>query len=280
MPKKQFFLQRAGFSLVEVMIAIGIFAFTSLIIGSLIVSSTSQSIQIQRKLTIQQQFENIESVLKRYLRQAVDLRYCAAIPGAIATGCLREYDSTTASNDVATIAVFGREVAARPVSTINPPNRAASTVITSVFRPTGIFFLPPPTSVANGYPNKSGVLFIDPSQVGSDVVSPDYSDVMIPGLISFKVDSLNYQVGTNSMKSAQFTIVLREFLPSTGPGLHRRIFCPAPCDTGDNLPYRDLTRTFSVVFRNNALGADPLNPTQITRPLGLIYFFDMKRVDP
>ncbi|MGE0633728.1 MAG: type II secretion system protein J [Pseudobdellovibrionaceae bacterium] len=258
----------AGYTFIELAVAIGILAFAGIVIATLISNSTSQFSKLQKNLEVQQQFSAVEAALKKTLKQAVNIRYCAAVPLAIATdGCIRDYTSAH-GGALTTLAVFAREIGTRT----NQEAGVADTTLVSKFAPTGIFFIPP----SSGAPHTSGVLFVD---MGANPTSiqAGYGDIFIPGLVSLSVGSFN--PGTTAgekLTSVQFTFVLREFYAAPDTVARIRSWCADGTCPSNAMAYKDHTKIFTVLFRNNEIGNDPFNPTVPTRPLGLLYFFDMK----
>lgn len=269
MSPKNKLLSTYGYSLIELVGALAVVAISALIISTIISNSTAQFSRIQKTLSVQQQFITIESALKKAFRQAVNLRLCAGVvPATQANGCIRAYDSVSAGTALTTLAVFARETGSRPNQLAGIAHTATPV---SRYRATGIFFQPPTGTSA---PFRSGVLFIDSgSTTATAFVSPDYSDLFIPGLVSMRIASID--AGTLGVKSAQVTVVLREFLP-TQNSLQVKSWCqPLSCPANMN-PYKDITHVFTILFRNNIVNNDLLNPGIQLRTLGRLYFFDMK----
>lgn len=228
-------------------IALGISTFVILIAMTVILSSTSYMSDSREALAAEQ--EAMEAVVKvtNFLVQGIDIEQRAA--RAWGTGSyLENYDGTNGfTGTIDTVAGFLREF-----------GRMESRI-----RPSAIFYnRPSPTS--------SGVIFLIRGTAGA-AMTPTYRQIYIDRVVEFSLNNFTV-VRNNRLSSADVRITIRKF-QRNAPIQWR--WCP-PANGADpscqtTIPFRDITRTMKVSFRNNDLW--PLDPANQSGIFGNIYFF-------
>lgn len=270
-----------GFSLIEVMVAIGVSGTVLLVVTTLSMFAYYQFHNMKSRLEAETSANRLEYLFKSYLSQALN------ISGVVTL--------TEASGMVATIAdaATGQGQWLGDPNTTNTYNRmsdiAGDWLTLGVFvreAGTGPNGLPLPAAIwyRKPSPATSGVIFfenIDGTAMPAAVnMTPDYGDQFVSGVtnLEFQRQDLG-EAGALQLSSLRISFTLRYGIRhSQAAGQN---WCPqadiaaavAGCVT-PGLNYREVTRNFEIVLRNNFRTANSITGgARETRTLGPLYFF-------
>ena len=249
----------SGFTLTEVLIWAGLTILSMAAIFGVMLANIEGYVGATTRLSAEESLLRAESLLKRVIRQALNVQSFPTTivgDGWINTG----YNSTVAGTG--NFGLFFRESSARAVT---------------VPRFTGLFFVAPVSAAGVHSP---GALIIDLDSNGDNQVSYNYAEQYVSNLVSLRV--LNPVTmpsppgaptnGFPRLSSVEIEITIRQFV-GTQP-MNRRCYLPkvagvSVCDVGSD--GKDVTRTFSILLRNNEFAPPQLTPYR-ARALGPLYF--------
>jgi prepilin-type N-terminal cleavage/methylation domain-containing protein len=261
---------KAGFTLVEVMVAIGLSGILITTIASLMMSVGQETHALIDGADFENDMDRLEYLIERQMRLAVNLTYVGSTSinsntlGTKGLGYMRAFDSTALANTNTTvnaIALYYRETA--HIST-------SVATLRSSFAPTGVYFQQPSATTY-------GVLYIDPGTgAGQTALAPSLGLITLTPLTGVVINASDFDLSASSgvsfVKSFKMTVYSR-VASSTLPGL--LAWCPpaamgtSPCVSA--VPYKDLSRTFTVKLRDNV---DPNSPQLSTLLMGRLYFLN------
>ncbi|MCB0394009.1 MAG: prepilin-type N-terminal cleavage/methylation domain-containing protein [Bdellovibrionales bacterium] len=253
-------LTQSGFSLIELMVAVGIGTIVALGISTLFIFAVEQFTILVEQNNTEEEMLWASYHTRSFLSQAVQLQ----TRNATATGgidyttptfnnqgyVVRNYDSQSFfAGDVAgtsipvdLIAVFARE---------NGFASSAGFAGSSLYN-SAIFFQRP----LIGLPGKLYFIVGSPTSAAGGSMVPADDQIVYERIVEYAISTVDVPVsgGTpNVSKAATVTITGRYFRTSDR---NRQLWCPsansATAGCG-NTVYRDITMTISVGFRNNAL---------------------------
>ncbi len=275
--------QANGFSLVELMVAIGIGAGAILAIASILMTAFTQSSLITDAAVAEIEETRGLNFVQAIFNQALDLRafgnndlnFYSGVGGQV-----RSFDSNTlwasapTTASATTLAVFWREAG----KSLPNPNTAATN---SDLRKTVLYFQKPAQSGISGQ-STWGVLYGNLGAPGLPLI-PTRSEQIFEGFIKLRI--LNVKTFSrfsstpaigDPVTSFDFELTTRRFIGSK-PGL-RRHFCPDDVANtcGDNAPHRDITRVQRITIRNNVIDQSPSGPHG-ARLFDLIQFFQPRQ---
>lgn len=263
-------LNKKGISLIELIVGmsiglIGLFAVVSLFrFGSDGFMHSMKKAESKEYLsTLAHRFSTIFTYSQNLVGVSVPpltTNIALGAPGQVLLGSWTSLTTTTPGTWI-TVANFRRELG---FFANTAGNRR------SQFKQTGIFYFTPT-------PTTSGVLFINYGN--STPMVPSYSDVYIPKVTEFKIDSPTY--ANSYLTNFRVQITIRDF-SSGGPQDWR--WCPvddigvvANCSTAAN--FKDLKQDFYITVANTVLAVpDVVNNSLTTseRILGPVYMFPIK----
>jgi hypothetical protein len=272
-----------GFSLAELMIAVGIGAAVILGVAALIMSAYTQSHLITDAAEAEIDEMRAMNALQNVFAQSINVKFWKGVaPGddlnnyVGADGQIREFDSDTYWTDPThqayPLAVFWRE---GQNSKANPQSSGG---LTSNLKRTGIYFQKPKPP-APGQRSTWGVLYISQPQGVAPLSASRASDFFFGGFTRLRIMNVTTYDPTTSFQKSQapvtsFEIELtfrRFFGQNTSDP---RSFCPAAfiADCPENVKYKDIVRVSRITLRNNTIDASPSGPSG-ARLYDLIYFF-------
>lgn len=258
-----------GFSLIEVLLALGISAFMVIMTATVITHMMYRKNQVEDRMKSESGVLRAEWLIRSYLGQAVNIHgqgNSSLDTYSGPTGMIRLFNgnSSTMTPSITTVAVFIRESGSRAAGG-------------SDLRPTGIFFHRPTAT-------KSGVVFIDPGNTPSNI-KPDYGDFFFDNVVEFQTRDFTYHNGdpTRPLLSAEVRVVIRYFTGADNGNGNGKSWCPRADITAGlcpqpGVPYRDDERTFRVYFRNNDLNVAARGGALREFVHGFLYFFGSKMV--
>lgn len=266
---------RAGFTLSEVMIGIGLSAIFAIIASSTIFLALSSNKKTKAREETLGKMYTAASLIEDNLSQATNLVFAGA--GSInnssnasttGNGRMRLFNSLdpAPSGSLSTIAYFIKE-----------SQKSESTLNFSDYSAVGIFFQRPNI-------NQSGAIYIDVQNVnGNADLKPRQSKLFFDGIVEFQVlniygPSNGAIVNGDPISGVDIRIVTRTFSGSDANVQSWR-WCPESqiaANPNCRVPaYIDHERTFHINLRNNDLGIPSVGGAAIrTRSLGPIHFFD------
>lgn len=264
---------RAGFSIMEVMVGVGIASMLMLALGSVLNMAARDTSQFVDRMDSDIEILQMEATLRSVLQTAVDVRgvTAAVSPSATERGWVWRNYSSAAGGPLTALGHFFRE---------NRRFGATPANGNSEYWRTGIFFQPPS---ADG--RQSGALFVNLGFPDGGVgdIRADYGQVYLGNIVRLRtleasmVDSS--VAGVNSLTGITFEVTLRTFI---GKDFARpRCFFPVtpssnPCVTENLTQGTDLVRRFKVTLFNADMGESANTDTPIReRPLGRVYMFPM-----
>ncbi len=265
-----------GFTLIEVMIGLGILSIVTLVSVTFFKLISDQYLEVRERLQAEAAGARAENLLRNYFAHATNIDFTTGVvPAALAstTGVIADlvnYDQIAdMAGDWATIAVFWRET-----QTIQGVGNTSSRP-----RETAIWYRRPTLT-------KKGVLFIDGGSVpGSNVaMTPTWDDQFIEGLTFLRIVKNSAGGGYDQTASIDVTLKIR-YHPSHGSGFN---WCPELDITANasgcgaiQAVHKDLERSFRIILGDNlvhpTLAAFTQNSSGINeeRTFGNLYFFSM-----
>ena len=254
---------QAGYSLIELLVAVAIALVSIVAIWYMLLAVQSQFSSLQNKVNSEIELNELMFTVEHYLGMGVDLSFSdTPLPSTVLfNGSMGKIAAYSLSNPttpfmpvngpgkIDTLAYFLRDSLSSRNLSINAPIGA------NRFIPTGIFFQRPTI-------DKYGVLYVNfqnnPNAVN---ISPNYQDYFFEGIVDLKI--LNPVTSVSEIppyqkmvSSVTFMVTQRNFV-ATMSGLPLK-WCPpdkmtlAAC--GGTRPYVDLVKVFTVKIRNNVLG--------------------------
>ncbi len=270
-----------GFSLIELMIAVGIGLILILIVAGIAVIGFSQMNSLRDRLAAEENLNRVEILLRSTVGQAVDIRsvdvvYGANFPVSTWAGGLRApfLWNTIASTPANwnTIGHFYREMGGTMTTGVQGNG--------DLF-PTAIFYRRPTATT-------SGVLFFHMGMgtppptppPKATTLTPSYSEPYVDRISFLQMDK-NLNDAYGRVSSLRFRVAVRYHDFSS----IARVWCPvadiqaatAGCVTAAK--YRDLEKEFTILVRNNLL--KPAGTAGMTgtlaeeRVMGFLYFFKL-----
>lgn len=257
-----------GFSLIELVIGVGVAVFLTLVVAASVISFHKYFFQSIEAVRTEEEILSASVALQNYLSFAVNIdRTGAAIAGGTALGTgrgrIREVliDSMggVTTNPTTNMAVFVRETG------LNGDR--------SQLTPSAIWYQQPS-------PTRSGVLYLDNG--ANDPMTPGRDDYFFGRLVEFGFTDFEYSGPANALSSLQVTMTFRVFLSGEAGDWN---WCPAVdidngfagCDTGAS--FRDIRRTFRLSLRNQVLGPNQrVEDGPVERLWGNLYFFPVRRL--
>ncbi|MES3038281.1 MAG: prepilin-type N-terminal cleavage/methylation domain-containing protein [Bdellovibrionota bacterium] len=263
----------AGFSLVELMVAVAILSVIVLMNMQIVEEISNTQVALMKKIQSEENVMQGVSSIKRNLSMAVNLIHVAGPingnallnnRGQIATYNLAAWAPTLGPGAIDVISAFIREnKASDGVTALNalPAETPADRLIR--FPISAIFFQRPTL-------DKYGVLYIDVQATPvAGVITPKDSAEKIPYIVDFEImevfstqfEPVGYAMdadlsGRFMAMSATIRIVQRNYFGTTFNTVYR--WCPPAfmglpaCAT--DTPYKDTEKIFTVGIRNNVLG--------------------------
>ncbi len=240
------------------------------VIATVLSIAQIQYISTRDRIIAETRASEIEIALKSVLSQAVEVSNdtaagagnLAALPGRLAANFA--YNTIAASPVWTTIGVFAREVRAG-VGNADPVSATA-------IMQTAVFYRRPAAAT-------SGVLFIDLGNAAGAAMVAGYNDLYFDRISSISMTKSRHPT-YDRVTSVNFTYTIRYHVG----GAQNKNWCPA-ADMGiaagciANSGWRDLTRSFSVLLRNNLLGTSAQSGNAASavsrqdRVMGNLHFF-------
>lgn len=247
-------MNQRGYSLAEIMIAVGISAIVILGVSNLIVTFNSEVKAVSETLDFDEEAYRLQYYFSLPLRNVVNVRVSDtsidsyAIPSTGATAyegrVLHSFDSKdhANSNTITTALLLG----ARDVSHLDVNSGKSD------FKGVGIYFQQPSATTF-------GVLYIYTQ--GGDL-KPSRSGQFITNITRLQIDTV--EVAGQIAKSLTVNVWMR--FPTSASPLDIN-WCPTlnPCGVG--APAKDIQRTFTINLNNNIDAASPA-----VLPFGRVYF--------
>lgn len=277
-----------GFSLIEMLITVGLSSILVYGIGSLMNVASSQSESLREKIRFESESYQLSFYLKHIVSMGLGVELVDGVDlntqnSTIATanpntGFIRTYDFANNytigdAAEIDTIGYFLRE-------TLTSAHVGAAPGAESRFRPTAIYFQKPTETTF-------GVIYIDlgtDQSAGATAMLPDMNDLRFEGIVDLKINLSEAEVSlfditrpeaTNPVQqrisSLTFKITHREYFAAHN-NLKTFKWCPSrfmdqpECATNEQ--YRDVEQVVRVVLRNNVLG---LSKAQILQNDPLAY---------
>ena len=267
--------QERGFSLMEVMTAVGVSGVILLVVTTLSLYSYFQFQSLKVRLEAEIAANRLEYLFKTYLTQAVNISGTVGLTEVTGMNfTINDLDATgqwfgppngaavvwdqmaDLVGDWATLGVFVREVGDGPRG--------------GELAPTAIWFRKPTA-------NTSGVVFFDnePSGAPAANMTPDYNDQFVSGVTRLEFQRQDI---AGSLASLRISYSIRYHLKTANLVSG---WCPqadiaaavAGCANGNN-NFREVEKNFNVVIRNNYRNdASPSGAAVEQRTLGRLYFF-------
>jgi prepilin-type N-terminal cleavage/methylation domain-containing protein len=268
-------LERNGFSLIELMIALGIGAAIVLGIAALLMSAYTQSSLITDAAEAEIEEMRAMNFMQNIFSQAFNVRLhdTGDLQGfAVPDGRIIAFDSDAVWADPRSafpLAIFWRE---GQNSTINP-----LAGLVSQPKPTGIYFQKPAPPIA-GARSTWGVIYATLGSGGLPL-TVNRADQVFEGFTRLKISNIMtydraqaFPKALAPVTSFDLELTFRRFLGRTSTT--ERSFCPeaflAACPP--NPPYKDIVRFKKITLRNNIIDQSPSGPFG-ARLYDLIHFF-------
>lgn len=263
-----------GFSLMEVVTALGVSGILLLVVTTLSFYSYFQFQNMKTRLEAEIEANRLEYLFKTYLTQAVN------ISGAVGAGLTEATGANFTINDVnATGQWFG------------PPNGAAVIWdqmgdLAGDWVTLGVFVREVGTAAAGGELVPTAIWFRKPSAITSGVVffddgsnpgnmAPSYSDQFVSGITRLEFQRRDV---ADALASLRISFTLRYHVKS---GASVNGWCPVAdinaavvgCVNANN-NFREIEKNFDVVVRNNYRSDTSVDGSAVEqRTLGRLYFF-------
>lgn len=295
-----------GFSLSEIVVVMAISSIVMSALVGLAIWGAAEFRRIQGEIEAQREVLRLETTLRQYVGQAVNVSSEDLVQGGVAMGAgqgIGRFHANAAGGNpqvwdeisdfatpIVTIGVFLREWG------FFPEDEAVTNLFSQPVA-TGIFLAAPVAGTPTG---TTGVLFIDPGAAGGGAalgggVSPDYGDIFFAGITSFRFQKeladrdINGPVvagGRTQLKAVTFGYSIRFHIADAT----NLTWCPnedvvnglAGCTPGS--PFFDVEREVRVVLHNNDLTPPITGPVTLgvggpaaawilERPAGFLHFF-------
>lgn len=289
-----------GFSLVELLIGIGISSVIASLAALVIQTSTSNFYNFLNRMQVEEQVNNAAHTLHNYFSMALNLQVGTPPLATFSNNAgqivesynLSGWTPTTGNGNVDVIAFFLRENLISGWNYSNPIPDGANRF------PTTVIYFQKPTV------DKFGVLYIKSDSTGASSLTASKADLRLNNIVDFEVIDVffvpfeNYgsyaedndlDNGTTKKKmvsSVTFKVTVRNYF-GTGSGDLK--WCPArfiashsACDS--KVPFKDTEKAFVVKIRNNTLsrgflqrtnvadGATGIEPALYERSADTVYF--------
>lgn len=261
-----------GFTFVEIMIATALASLAALGLGAIVDFIARNDRILKEKNNAEMNALLAVQYMQITLQQGSNVALSTgSIDGttisATGDGYLRTFNpgSPPIDGSVVTIAAFQRED--------GPLVTSAGALSNSRFLPTGIFYQAPT-------PTTSGVLYFDTNGSGSGstfTVKASYAKPFIDRIVEFKIDPSKVETASNNhIRSLEAEVTTRYF---ESAAFTKWRWCPPSVASSNsscamNFPYKDIKKTFRIVFHNNRLPSNSGNSGP-SRALGGIYFFKL-----
>lgn len=261
-------------SMTELLMTTALVGILGLVVSSLMVQMTREAAGITDRMSFEEEFELLQSVIERPYRTAVDVRLAstAAAPlvanrvlnDGASRGALTVYDSVARPNDgnADLIALFFRES-----SFMN-----AGVRLTSALTPTAIYFQRPTTTTY-------GMLYIsNGAQGAAGSLQPSGAAVNFGRITEFRIQNPIPNTVNSYTKNFEVSVTMRYPVGAASQDtgtLNNVNWCPAPdiadstCVGANTRNYKDVNRVFKVELKNNG---NPAGPDFSDLLYGRIYF--------
>ena len=270
-----FLKSEKGLSLVELMIAVGLGGFVTVMALSALVSMSNQSSNLQHTMSSDIEEQRATSVVTAMLAQAIEIKDAGNTTlnnfvSPDGTGRIRQYDSNAFWGDpiqTQTLAVFWRE-AGNSVD-------SSPAAVASQFLATGIFFQRPTQTTY-------GVLYIN-TGANPASLAPSRSDLMFEGLTRVRVMNITtYQddplapIPLAPVTGFDLELTFRHFLGGQGDRLEDRTYCPDALAAASVClsprAHKDVTSIYHITVRNTVLYRS-LSGSRAARLFDQLHFF-------
>lgn len=289
MPRKSLKLLSDGFSLIEVVVAVGIGGIISSVVATIFVFAVEQFTVLVEQNAAEESLLWASYTTRAFLGQAVDLKVTSGsaidpdITPTESGRILSQYSSTDAFRigNTAAVAVFGRE---------NMTGVSTNAMTSDIYASAVFVFSPPITPTGSSAAPVGGAIYFDPGAPVSATMSATQNDVWFDRISEFRIEDVECvtDVGTaqgsacNGWTAKSATIVIKARYFKTARR-NRWIWqqmsvIPAGTDVG---PFRDVEMSIKVGFRNNLLLGGTSGPQSRVgmegqeRLHGGLYFFRM-----
>ena len=275
--KNKLLVNKKGANLIELMIALAIASLVGLAGVGILTSSIRFYNITSHKIEAQKNILQMSYALRLYLTQAVWMEFDTVADlntyNANPNGRMIAINANAATTGATTtVAVFSRETA--------NSNRVGA-ADRSQFAATGIYYQRP-SAGALATDHRSGVIYLaNITNVGATAVAPSLGAGVFAGrFVEFQL--FNHRVGNGTLAtvagqrltSVDVRLVARYHLDNNSANWR---WCPEAsmggADCAELVGYRDITKTFTVYFRNNDLGQSALSGVE-NRIYGPIHFFN------